>query len=266
MVVFPHAKINLGLHVKSRRADGYHEIETVLHPIRWRDALEALPAATFSFQSAGSVNWVDEDDLCVKAYRLMEERTATSPVTMFRLKNIPAGAGLGGGSADAAFTLSLINELQQHRMPPSELHEVAAQIGSDCPFFLRAHPMIAEGTGTDLNPIDVNLSGYHLLIAVPNVHVDTKWAYAQIKPRQPIKPLRETIAQPVTTWKEDLRNDFEKVVFSAYPEISEIKERMYAGGAIYASLSGSGSAVYGLFEREPDITLAEAVTTYTELF
>jgi 4-diphosphocytidyl-2-C-methyl-D-erythritol kinase len=264
MIVFPHAKINLGLHVKSRRPDGYHEIETVLYPIGWRDALEALPATLFSFQSSGQMNWNADDDLCVKAFRLIEQRDSASPVSIFRLKNIPVGAGLGGGSADAAFTLRLINNIQRLGLTQGELSELAAQVGSDCPFFLQEQPRLAEGTGTELSPAGVDLSGYHLVVAVPGTRIDTAWAYARVRSEEPRKPLREIVAQPLTTWKTDLRNDFEEVVFSAYPEVGAIKGIMYASGAVYASLSGSGSAVYGLFASKPNITWAPGVFTYAE--
>jgi len=249
----------------ARRPDGYHEIETVLYPIGWKDALEAVPSDEFRFQKEGGGGWPMEDELCMKAYHALEQVTDVPPVDMFLLKNIPHGAGLGGGSSDAAATLGLVNTLCELGLSASQLHELAAQLGTDCPFFLHREPMLAAGIGTDLEPVAVHLTGLHLLVVVPDVLIDTKWAYANVKPRQPRKPLHDVISQPIATWREELTNDFEEPVFATYPQIAALKTRMYEAGAVYASLSGSGSAVYGLFGEEPRARdFGDGVKVFTE--
>lgn len=260
MISFPHAKINLGLQVKTRREDGYHEIETVLYPIQWRDALEAIPSHVFSF-AGEAASWGTNDDLCVKAFRLLEREAGAAPVKMMLLKTIPAGAGLGGGSSDAAATLKAINNLQHLGIPEDRLHHLASEIGADCPFFLQHQPKLATGTGTTLDEIGLNLAGLHLVVVVPDVRIETGWAYANVVPRQPQLPLRDVICEPVATWRQHLRNDFEEVVFISFPQVAKVKAEMYAAGAIYASMSGSGSAVFGLFDQQPALDAFRALGT-----
>jgi 4-diphosphocytidyl-2-C-methyl-D-erythritol kinase len=260
VILFPNAKINLGLHVMAKRDDGYHEIETVMLPVGWRDALEMIPAPEFSFQISGG-GWDSSSDLGAKAFRLIDSLYDIPPVSMFLLKNIPAGAGLGGGSADAAAALRLLDKIGQLELGNARLHELAQSLGKDCPFFLQGSAMLATGTGTKLKRVDIRLEGMYLAVAVPEVRVDTTWAYGRVTPREPESRLRDIIVQPLSTWKANLKNDFEDIVFARYPQVGDLKQRMYAAGALYASMSGSGSAVFGLFEEEPMIGRSRAEET-----
>ena len=262
MVVFPNAKINLGLSVTSRRPDGYHNLETLFYPVGWRDVLEIVPSSDPSrkpgsclFYSKGlDMECAADDNLVVKAYRLLNSRYPLPAVDIHLWKVIPFKAGLGGGSSDAAFALTLLNEMAGLNRPLDELEELAAQIGADCPFFIRNRPVMARGIGNEFSPVTVSLKGYHICIVKPLAEVSTKEAYGGIVPRKPACPVADIVANhPVEEWSDLLTNDFETPVFKLYPEIEQIKNNLYSRGAVYASMTGSGSAVFGLFANAVDL-------------
>jgi 4-diphosphocytidyl-2-C-methyl-D-erythritol kinase len=251
MIVFPNAKINLGLNVVARRDDGYHDIETVFYPVPLCDALEILPAAngeTVFTQFGIPVDGSAEDNLVMKAYRLLKTDFLLPAVDIYLRKQIPAGAGLGGGSSDAAFMLKLLNNFAELGLSDDKLEEYASRLGADCPVFIRNRPVFAEGTGNIFSQVDLSLSGYSLVLIKPDIHISTKEAYAAICPHKPDNSIRDIVKTPVAEWKNLLVNDFEEGVFAREPEIGKIKQELYDAGAVYASMSGSGSAVYGIFD------------------
>ena len=252
MLSFPNAKINLGLAVIAKRPDGYHTIETVFYPIRLYDALEIVPAKegkTTFIQTGLAVGGNPQDNLVMKAYRLLKARCNLPEIAIYLRKNIPFGAGLGGGSADAAFMLKLLNDYFALNLSVRELEEYAGRIGADCPFFIQNRPMFAEETGNVFTPVNISFKGYSLVLVKPDIHVSTQEAYTRVKPRARKESVLDIIRYPIVRWKEKLVNDFEEGVFAQYPETGEIKKRLYEAGAIYASLSGSGSSVFGIFEK-----------------
>jgi len=261
MICFPNAKINLGLHILSKRADGYHNIETVFYPVNLCDALEIVPATegktTFS-QTGISIGGKPEDNLVIKACSLLKEDYNLPEISIYLRKQIPSGAGLGGGSSDAAFMIKLLNDFARLKLSGEQMEEYAGRIGADCSFFIQNKPVFAEGTGNVFSPVNISLRGYHLVMVKPSVSISTKEAYSQVKPQQPAMPLKEIIRLPVNEWKTHLINDFEPGVFAQYPEIKEVKQQLYAEGAIYASMSGSGSAVFGIFDKAVDIKIAHS--------
>lgn len=249
MICFPNAKINLGLNVVSKRPDGYHNIETVFYPIPVKDALEIVNAEELSFTQTGiPVDAPMEKNLVIKALNLLKTQYDIPALEIHLLKAIPFGAGLGGGSADAAFMLKLLNDFCQLNIQPEELEKIAAAIGADCPFFIRNTPVFATGTGNIFEPVELSLKGYHLCLIKPDVAVSTPEAYSQVTPAAPVLSLKEIVGRPVSEWKELMLNDFEQSVFVKHPVIGQIKEALYKAGAVYASMSGSGSSVFGLFE------------------
>ncbi|MDA3866132.1 MAG: 4-(cytidine 5'-diphospho)-2-C-methyl-D-erythritol kinase [Salinivirgaceae bacterium] len=254
MVVFPNAKINLGLHVTKKRPDGFHEIESVMYAIPFSDILEILPAQTTTVKTTGLVpdDCPTENNLIYKAWQLMHRQYKIPSVAMRLHKNIPSGAGLGGGSADAAFTITTLNSLFDLKLASKEMEELAAELGSDCPFFIKNTPSLATGRGNILSPINISLRGYYLLLVVPKLHISTPEAYGGITPKKPKNRLCEIISEPCDTWKSTLVNDFENHLFLNHPKLHEIKQTLYAMGASYASMSGSGSAIYGLFNQTPE--------------
>ncbi len=250
MISFPNAKINLGLNIVSKREDGYHNIESCFYPIPWYDSLEVIEAASFAFHSYGlDIPGDASSNLCVKAYELIKADHNIPAVAIHLLKNIPMGAGLGGGSADGAFVLKLLNELFRLNLTDTQLETYALQLGSDCPFFVKNEPAITTGRGEDLKLIDLDLSDYHLAIHNPGIHVSTKEAYAGVTPQSPRNNFSNLIGSPIHEWKGLLINDFETSIFPNHPEIQQLKNAMYKAGAIYASMTGSGSTVYGIFEK-----------------
>lgn len=249
MICFPNAKINLGLNVVSKRLDGYHNIETIFYPIPVKDALEIVEAETLSFSQTGiQIDAPMEKNLVIKALNLLKTQYNIPPLEIHLLKTIPWGAGLGGGSADAAFMLKLLNDFCKLSIQPDELEETAASIGADCPFFIRNTPVFATGTGNIFEPVQLSLKGYHFCLIKPNVTVSTPEAYSLVTPVAPAVSLKEIVNRPVSEWEDLMVNDFEKSVFTKHPVIRQIKETLYQTGAIYASMSGSGSSVFGLFE------------------
>jgi 4-diphosphocytidyl-2-C-methyl-D-erythritol kinase len=254
MILFPPAKINLGLRIVRKRADGYHDLETGLLPVPWRDALEVIESDAFSFQTSGlPIPGHAESNLCVQAYHLLQQDFDLPPAAVHLHKIIPMGAGLGGGSSDAASMLMLLNGLFELSLATSALQAYAARLGSDCPFFIDPRPRLATGTGTTLEDLSLDLSGKQLVIVYPNVAVSTADAYARAVPRLPNSDLRDLLAQPLENWKDQVVNDFEVGVFQQHPALADIKGQLYGAGAVYASLSGSGSALYGLFNGPADL-------------
>jgi len=252
MIVFPNAKINLGLNVIKKRPDGFHNIETVFYPVELSDALDVVESKKFQFTITGiNPGGSVENNLVVKAYRILENAFRLPSVHIHLHKAIPAGAGLGGGSSDAAQMLHLLNKLFSLNLGQADLEKYASLIGADCPFFIRNTPCFAAGTGNILSPATIDLSEYKIVIIKPPFQIDTSEAYRSIVPRMPESSLKEVIALPVGEWRGRLKNDFEQAIFKAQPEIEEIKESLYNSGAEYALMSGSGSAVFGLFRRLP---------------
>lgn len=253
MITFPNAKINLGLDILRRREDGYHDIETVMVPVPWRDVLEVVPAkgeTTTLTVTGRHVDCPTEKNLVMKAYRALEREKNLPPVDIYLRKIIPDGAGLGGGSADAAFTLRALNELFALGYSDSELARVASTLGADCPFFIYNRPMLCTGTGTDMEPVEVNLHEMDILIAKPDVSVPTAAAYSHTSPAIPDVPVRKIVSDAPSTWTGRLKNDFESSVFPAYPAIGTLKERIMSLGPVYAAMSGSGASVFGLFRSD----------------
>ena len=252
MISFPNAKINLGLNIVERRDDGYHNIETVFYPIPLTDVLEIVPATGEpSLTSYGNaVDCPVEKNLVMRAYRMMQQRYDLPPVAMHLYKHIPDGAGLGGGSSDAAHAMVMLNTMFDLHVPDAELAAMAATLGADCAFFIYNRPMMATGIGDVLSPIDVDLKGKTLLLVKPPVSVDTRTAYSRVTPHVPDVALTSTIALPVAAWDGLLVNDFEASVFAALPQLWLIKARLIDAGAIYAAMSGSGSTVFGIFDGD----------------
>lgn len=260
MISYPNAKLNIGLDVLRKRPDGFHDLESLFIPCKdLCDTLEIDQAGKFSVEiikngrvmdGTASGEWDPKKDLVVKAYQLLKADFALPPVRIRLEKKIPVGAGLGGGSADAAFTLMMLDEMFDLYLPYVMLEDYAAQLGSDCPFFIHNEPMFVSGRGEVLEPFEVpELAGCRIEVVTPEgVSVSTKEAYAGIVPAMPERPLRELLALPVKQWREaGVKNDFEKTVFALHPELASMKEDLYSGGAIYASMSGSGSALFGIF-------------------
>jgi 4-diphosphocytidyl-2-C-methyl-D-erythritol kinase len=254
MVSFPPCKINLGLHVLRKRSDNYHELDTCFYPIPFTDILEIIPSETFEFTSSGvPVAGDPAANLCVKAYQLLQQQTDLPPVKIHLHKIIPMGAGLGGGSSDGAHTLRVLNQVFKVGMTQIKLQELAAKLGSDCAFFLYDQPMIGTGRGEILAPATVTLSGKYLVLINPGIHVSTAEAYAALKPGEKDITVNEILQMPIDNWKDLLVNDFEESVFTRYAAIKNLKEQLYQVGARYASMSGSGSTVFGVFDEEPEL-------------
>jgi 4-diphosphocytidyl-2-C-methyl-D-erythritol kinase len=255
MVTFPPCKINLGLGVIRKREDRYHDIETCFYPIPWTDALEIVKADVFSFTSSGNLIPGDPaNNLCIKAYELLRRDLNLSPVAIHLHKIIPTGAGLGGGSSDGAHALRLLNVIFDLKLSIEKLNDYALQLGSDCPFFIEDKPMFGSGRGEVLHDVALDLSGRFIALVKPNEHVSTAEAYAGVIPASPLISIKEILEKtPFTQWRDHLKNDFEESVFKQHPVIGEIKQKLYQHGAVYASMSGSGSAVFGIFEKPVDL-------------
>ena len=258
MICFPTAKINLGLRVVEKRPDRYHNIETFFYPIGLKDALEVVPAvglSDFRLTVSGTDEVIEPtSNLVTKAYRLLQ-KTHTLPILDAYLhKAIPTGAGLGGGSSDAALLLSMVNRMLEPEVSQEVLMGLAARLGADCPFFLLNKPVYATGTGNQFVETALSLKGYFLVVVKPPVSVSTAEAYAHMKPHQPSRSLQEMTVCPISEWKEWVKNDFEAYACHIHPVIGDIKQRLYNNGALFASMSGSGSAVYGIFEEAVDLS------------
>lgn len=258
MITYPNCKINLGLHILEKRTDGYHNLETVFYPIPLCDILEIIenkdPENSPSFPLSVSglpIQGNTSTNLCVKAYKLLKKDFSRMPWVRVHIhKIIPIGAGLGGGSANGAFALKIYNDLFSLGLSEARLQEYAAVLGSDCPFFIKNKPCYATGRGELLEEIGLDLSAYRFVVINPGIYINTGDAFRDIIPGKPATGLREIIGLPVKEWKDWLVNDFEASVFRKHPEIAAIKQTLYDQGALYASMSGSGSTVFGIFERD----------------
>ena len=248
MLTFPNAKINLGLRIVEKRSDGFHNLQSCFYPVGWSDALELIPSTAFGFSSSGlAIPGGTDTNLCVRAYNLLNADFDLPPVQLHLHKVVPIGAGLGGGSADAAFALKLLNDRFNLGLDGLSLENYARKLGSDCAFFVRNRPMYCIEKGDVFEDIAVDLRGYYLLLVYPNLAISTAEAYAAIRPRRPETALRDDLRAPIDAWSTTVRNDFEDSLFPKYPVLSKIKQRLYESGAVYASMSGSGSTVYGIF-------------------
>lgn len=261
MIVFPNCKINLGLHILQKRKDGFHDLETVFYPIALQDGLEIIqnpsPGMPIEFTATGlRIDTGKEENICIKAYHLLKKDFPDLPAVKIHLhKVIPTGAGLGGGSSNGAFTLGLLNRKFDAGLDEKQLLHYALQLGSDCPFFIKNKPCYATGRGEQLEEIALNLSYYQFVLVNPKIHINTGEAFSGITPSDQRISIKDIIQKPIGQWKELLKNDFEGTVFAEHPEIKAIKEQLYRQGAVYASMSGSGSTVYGLFENNAQIQL-----------
>ena len=257
MITYPNAKINLGLNIVEKRPDGYHNLETVFYPINLQDALEVNDLegeGEYALKISGTpIEGEVDNNLVVKAYRLLKKDFPNiGSINIHMYKHIPTGAGLGGGSADAAFMLKLLNEKFKLNLSTEKLEEYAAILGADCAFFIQNKPVFASGIGNIFEEINLSLKGYYLVLVKPDIFVSTKVAFANIIPMKPNHSLKEIIRMPVETWRATMKNDFEDSVFKKFPEIAAIKDKLYDMGAIYASMSGSGSSVFGIFREQVD--------------
>jgi len=265
VVTFPNAKINLGLQILRKRPDGYHDISSLFLPIPLCDVLEVIESKELSFTSSGlPIPGNADDNLCLKAYHSLKADFDLPPVSIHLHKVIPMGAGLGGGSADGAFVLSMLNEKFGFQLTPRQLESYAAQLGSDCPFFIRNQAAIASGRGTELTPHAINLKGHYLVLVFPGIHIGTREAYAGVKPHAGQPNIADVLAAPINRWKDELKNDFEPSVFPGHPLLPSLKDLLYQTGAGYASMTGSGSTIYGIFETQPVLSaLPSGVTSWT---
>jgi 4-diphosphocytidyl-2-C-methyl-D-erythritol kinase len=251
MLAFANAKINIGLNITEKREDGYHNIETIFYPVKLYDVIEITDATTTHCVIKGlTVPGAEQDNLCLKAYHMLADEFDLPPQQICLLKNIPIGAGLGGGSADGAFTLKLLNDKFNLGLTGAQLQVYASKLGADCAFFIENKAAVAYGKGDALEPIHLDLSAYYKILVKPPVFISTAEAYAQVKPTLPEVPLKDLIDLPVKEWRSRVFNDFEDSISETYPEVSAIKNSLYLAGATFALMSGSGSAVYALFEKE----------------
>ena len=254
MITFPNAKINLGLNIIEKRPDGYHNLETIFYPINLQDALEVTRRENndkeYTLHISGApLEGEPEDNLVVKAYKLLKkDYPGLLPVDIHMYKHIPAGAGLGGGSSDAACMIKLLNDKFSLGLSTERMEEYAVKLGADCAFFIRNKPVFATGIGNLFEPVELSLKGYHIILIKPDIFVSTRDAFAEIKPVRPAVCFKEIVKQPMETWKNSMKNDFEDSVFKKFPEIAAIKDELYDLGAVYAAMSGSGSSVYGIFK------------------
>ncbi|MCM1292865.1 MAG: 4-(cytidine 5'-diphospho)-2-C-methyl-D-erythritol kinase [Bacteroides sp.] len=263
MVVFPNAKINIGLNIVAKRSDGYHDIESVMVPVMWRDILEITPSETDQTTlvvTGRAIYCTPEQNIVMRAYNALKQLVDIPAVDIHLRKVIPDGAGLGGGSADASFTLMVLNDLFQLGFTKEALAQVASGIGADCPFFIYNSPMLATGTGTTLKPFDMSsLRDRSIVIVKPGIYVSTREAYAGTKPNRPTHELTTSLSEDISTWKDTVVNDFEASFSNKYKTFSAIKNKLYNSDALYASMSGSGSAMYGIFDND---RMAEEAAKY----
>ena len=263
MLAFPNCKINLGLNITNKRADGYHNIETIFYPVQLNDVLEIIesPAGVdVNFSASGNpVDGDEKDNLCIKAFYLLKKDFPQLPSVKIHLhKTIPMGAGLGGGSSDAAFALVMLNKKFSLKLSARQLLSYALALGSDCPFFIINQPCVATGRGEIMEPVNISLTGYYLVLVNPGIHINTGWAFGQlnnmVNGHLATTSLQTDILQPINCWKDNLVNDFEEPVFEKYPAIKMIKTTLYNNGALFAGMSGSGSTVFGIYDKKICIT------------
>jgi 4-diphosphocytidyl-2-C-methyl-D-erythritol kinase len=251
MIAFPHAKINLGLSIVSKRPDGFHNLETIFYPLPLRDVIEIVSSEEDRFILTGlKISGNESDNLVLRAYhQLRKKYPQITPIEIHLHKAIPAGAGMGGGSSDAAKIIHLIDRFFRLNIPPGQLFENAFELGSDCTFFMQSASCFASGRGEILEPVTLDLSAYSLLLVHPEIHINTAWAFSKIKPSFPRYNLKESIQEPIHNWVKSIHNDFEKPVFESYPQLRKIKNQLYDSGALYASMTGSGSTIFGIFNK-----------------
>ena len=255
MIFFPHAKINIGLNIVEKRSDGYHELETVMLPIGIYDILEVTPSTEMVFKSSGlAIDVKAESNLCIKAYNAIRDKYDIPNVRIHLRKQIPMGGGLGGGSSDATFVIRALNQLFNLEMSILEMQKIAATIGSDCAFFVEDMPQLATGRGEILEQVNVNFWTYYLKVINPGIHISTKEAFTGVHKSGDKGKLIQSIQLPVEEWRDRIKNDFEVHIFDLYPELEEIKQQLYKEGAVYASMSGSGSTMYAVFKNKPQLT------------
>ncbi|WP_432714599.1 4-(cytidine 5'-diphospho)-2-C-methyl-D-erythritol kinase, partial [Pedobacter sp.] len=258
MLAFANAKINIGLNVTEKRADGYHLLETVFYPVKLYDVVEITDAKhTHCIVKGMAVPGNEADNLCLKAFDMLAKDFDLPPQQITLLKNIPIGAGLGGGSSDAAFLLKLVNDKFKLQLSNEVLQAYARQLGADCPFFIENKPMFARGIGDELEDLTISLEAYYLVLVKPPIHVSTVNAYASIIPKKPETSLKDFIHLPVEHWKQGIKNDFEASVGKFHPEIEAIKTELYHAGAIFSLMSGSGSTVYAVFTHKVQLPSLE---------
>ncbi|CAN5263897.1 4-(cytidine 5'-diphospho)-2-C-methyl-D-erythritol kinase [soil metagenome] len=254
MLTFPNAKINIGLNITSRRDDGYHNLETIFYPVKLNDVLEVIEADKLSFTSTGlEIPGRDEDNLCIKGYHLLKKDFDLPPVKIHLHKHIPIGAGLGGGSADAAFFIRLMNDLFEMGLTVDKMTAYAKQLGADCAFFIENKPVFAFERGDEFEPVKLDLSAYKIVLVMPPVHISTAEAFRGVSSAPVKDSLMELIYHPVAEWKRYIKNDFEASIFKNHVEIRGVKAALYEAGALYASMSGSGACVFGIFSETPDL-------------
>lgn len=267
MIEFPNCKINLGLNITQKRPDGFHNIETVFYPVKWPDALEIIEGGNEPFElfvSGLKVGGNNEENIIFRAYKLLIADHKIPNIKVYLHKVLPMGAGLGGGSSDAAFFLKMANKQLKLNLSTEKLTEMARKLGSDCAFFIENSPVFAKGKGDEFEALNIDLGHYYILVVYPNIHSNTKEAYEGVVPAMPTKSVKQIITQPIETWKSELVNDFEKSILKKYPEIEKLKQQLYDKGAIYASLSGSGSAVFGVFKEKPEVNFPENYLWYLQ--
>jgi 4-diphosphocytidyl-2-C-methyl-D-erythritol kinase len=258
MIEFCNAKINIGLNIISRRPDGYHDLETVFYPVKINDVLEVIESDKLSFESSGlEIPGRLEDNLCIKGYQLLKKNHDLPPVKIHLHKNIPIGAGLGGGSSNAAFFIKLMNRKFELGLSTDQMEDYARELGADCAFFIRNKPVFAFDKGDEFEDIKLDLSAYKIVVVMPDEHVSTAEAYRGVKPAAVKESLYDLIKTPLTAWKRHIKNDFEGHIFRDHPVIRGVKAELYEHGAIYASMSGSGASVFGIFENTPKLTAME---------
>jgi 4-diphosphocytidyl-2-C-methyl-D-erythritol kinase len=256
MISFPNCKINLGLNVVEKRPDGFHSLQTVFYPINWCDALEVIEnksVKAIELSTSGlAVQGKTEENIIYRAWKLISSFASLPPLSIHLHKNIPMGAGLGGGSSDAAFFINLLDRKFGLNLTHEQKHSIASELGSDCAFFLENKPVFAQGRGNEFSPVKIDLGAYHILVVYPGVHSNTKEAFEGLTPKTPQHNLKLIVEETnIREWKHLLTNDFDATIMKKYPSISNLKNTLYAMGALYAAMSGSGSAVYGIFEKKP---------------
>ena len=262
MILFPNAKINIGLNILSKREDGYHNLETIFYPIAWKDSLEIIKSNDQQFSSSG-ISIPGDGNLCQQAYDLLDRDFDLESVHIHLHKNIPIGAGLGGGSSDAGFTLMGLNQMFDLKLSSIQLKEYALKLGADCPFFIDNKACLAKGIGEELTDVGLNISNVFLIVATPDVHVSTAMAYSSVVPQIPEVSLQKLISEPMPNWS--MKNDFEEGIFRLEPKIKALKDKMLDHGAIYCSMSGSGSSVFAFFDKKPTLHLDDCSVHLQEI-
>ena len=265
MISFPCCKINLGLYVTGKRTDGYHNLETAFFPVSWCDALEINhhpEGRPFELRVTGPVSPGNGKNILEKAWELIRETANLPPALVLLYKNIPTGAGLGGGSSDAAFFLRLVNDFYKLGIDKKKLHGLALELGSDCPFFLDPKPMLASGRGELFRPLNVSLDNFYILVVHPGIHISTAAAFAMINPGSPEYDLSDALHSDPDQWKHTVKNDFEAVAIKMHPQLGALKNQLYEAGAFYASMSGSGGSFFGLFREKPTFSSGTGYRTF----